>query len=144
LPVYVFGPSITQLRRVPCASGMVLNSVVHFASHGLMKCRSIVTESGATPMISMRPSPAFLLPLQWYFAPIPLGGPLCSRFMSGSSCSHGLQCVHFRKSTTCARMRLFYDISKGLLSFLRHEELRAWAGSPLVSPPMAEARRSSG
>jgi hypothetical protein len=42
------------------------------------------------------------------------------------------------------KAKLFYDISKRLLSFFRHEELRAWAGSPVVFPPLAEARRSSG
>src|ERR1035441_9663359 len=67
-------------------------SAVLWPSHGFKKSSLIVTlEPGDVSVISMRPSPALLLPAHAYTAPLPLAAPVKVLFIAGSSFSQGDQ-----------------------------------------------------
>src|ERR1035438_7465174 len=69
-----------------------MNSAVLWPSNGFKKSSLIVTlEPGDVSVISMRPSPALLLPAHAYTAPLPLAAPEKVLSIAGSSFSQGDQ-----------------------------------------------------
>src|SRR6266436_10199555 len=58
-----------------------------------MSSRMATREDGAASVISMRPSPTLLLPLQVWAAPLPLSGPLYAILIAGSGSTNGFH-VH--------------------------------------------------
>ena len=75
------------------------------ALKGLRKTRSTTTEVGVDSVMAISPSPAFLLPAQWYVDPTPWSGPEYCRSRSGSRPSQGDHFCHSRKSSSRAWTR---------------------------------------
>jgi len=99
LTMYFCGPNVAHVTLVKAPAGISVDSAVLWASNGFRKSSLIVTlDPGDVPVISMRPSPALLLPAHSYTAPLPLGAPARVFFIAGSNFSQGDQESHRWKS----------------------------------------------
>src|SRR5258707_4159710 len=83
-------PLIAHVTVVVLPFGASVNSTALCASMGLcMSSRMATRKDGAASVISMRPSPTLLLPLQVCAAPLPLSGPLYATLIAGSGSTNG-------------------------------------------------------